>query len=160
MTKQGFRTILATAPIAWVIALISAAYVASRPTIGVAAYAFSAAVYSVGALVCHQLPARSFHLWGAQLAVCARCAGLYAGAAVVAAAALRGTSALDRQAWTHARALVAAAALPTALTLAYEWSSGRMPSHAVRAVAGFVLGSVVMAVLLGAASSKSAVGIH
>ena len=29
---------------------------------------------------CHQLPARSPHLWGAQLPVCWRCAGILAGA--------------------------------------------------------------------------------
>jgi len=29
--------------------------------------------------VCHQLPERSFHLWGEPLAVCARCSGVYAG---------------------------------------------------------------------------------
>jgi uncharacterized membrane protein len=38
-------------------------------------------VYAVGALVCHQQPERSFHLGDAQLPVCARCLGLYAGAA-------------------------------------------------------------------------------
>jgi uncharacterized membrane protein len=31
-------------------------------------------------VVCHQMPERSFHLWGFPLAVCARCFGLYVGA--------------------------------------------------------------------------------
>ena len=33
-------------------------------------------------LVCHQLPARSFHLWMPSLPVCARCTGIYLGAAI------------------------------------------------------------------------------
>src|ERR1044072_9298952 len=35
--------------------------------------ALAAAVYTVGSLICHQMPDRSFHWPGAQLAVCARC---------------------------------------------------------------------------------------
>ena len=38
-------------------------------------------LYAVGWLICHQRPERSFHLAGAQLPVCARCLGLYAGGA-------------------------------------------------------------------------------
>lgn len=30
-------------------------------------------------VACHQMPERSFHLWGFPLAVCARCFGLYVG---------------------------------------------------------------------------------
>ena len=37
------------------------------------------------AAVCHQIPDRSFAWAGAPLAVCARCLGLYAGAALAAA---------------------------------------------------------------------------
>jgi len=39
------------------------------------------AVYKLFGAACHQIPERSFHLWGFPLAVCARCAGLYVGAA-------------------------------------------------------------------------------
>ncbi len=42
----------------------------------------SRAVYQLFGAACHQIPERSFHLWGFPLAVCARCAGLYVGAAV------------------------------------------------------------------------------
>jgi hypothetical protein len=41
------------------------------------------------------------------------------------------------------RALVIAAALPTAATLLFEWTTGRTPSNLVRAVAGLPLGAVV-----------------
>jgi len=37
------------------------------------------AAYLAFAPFCHQLPGRSFHISGVQLAVCARCAGIYFG---------------------------------------------------------------------------------
>jgi hypothetical protein len=47
----------------------------------------AAAVYGIGSLVCHQLSERSFHWHGAQLAVCARCTGIYLGACAIAVVA-------------------------------------------------------------------------
>jgi hypothetical protein len=41
--------------------------------------------------------------------------------------------------------------LPTALTLAYEWTTGIMPSNWIRALAGVPLGAAVIW-LLGTAS--------
>jgi uncharacterized membrane protein len=49
--------------------------------------AFVVSVYSIGSIICHQLPARSFHLWAVQMPVCARCTGIYLGAAIGAIAA-------------------------------------------------------------------------
>ena len=47
---------------------------------------FIAFIYSLGSVICHQLPERSFFLDSRQLPVCARCAGLYlSGAAGLAA---------------------------------------------------------------------------
>lgn len=43
--------------------------------------ALGAGVYMGFSAACHQMPGRSFHLEGFPLAVCARCFGLYAGAA-------------------------------------------------------------------------------
>jgi uncharacterized membrane protein len=40
----------------------------------------STVLYQAFHPVCHQMPERSFHFEGYPLAVCARCAGLYAGA--------------------------------------------------------------------------------
>jgi uncharacterized membrane protein len=40
------------------------------------------AVFAFFSRVCHQLPDRSFLLFGTPVAVCARCLGIYAGAAV------------------------------------------------------------------------------
>jgi uncharacterized membrane protein len=41
--------------------------------------AFASAINNAFSYLCHQLPERSFHLAGNQLAVCSRCTGLYAG---------------------------------------------------------------------------------
>jgi uncharacterized membrane protein len=113
-----------------------------------------AAVYAVGGVVCHQLPERSFHWAGAQLAVCGRCTGIYAGLCALAAMAplpprsyVRCFS--DRRV---ARGLLAIGALPTIVTLAAEWSGVWIPSSIARALAGAVLG-VAMALVVGAALS-------
>src|SRR3954447_23633613 len=66
----------------WPAALVAATRIAALPQRGDAAYLLSAAVYFSGSLLCHQRPERSFYLWGTQFPVCARCAGLYAGAAL------------------------------------------------------------------------------
>lgn len=147
------RRALAAAAVLWMLALPAALYAATHLADRWAARAFALAVYAVGGLVCHQLPERSFHLWGAQLPVCARCTGLYLGAALAASIAVRlngqaagaaapgpaaGTAAIN----TARLALIAAVA-PTALTLAYEWSIGSAPANGIRAAAGLPLGAVI-----------------
>src|SRR4051794_15491567 len=66
----------------WPAALAAATRIAALPQRGDAAYLLSAAVYFSAGLLCHQRPERSFFLWGTQFPVCARCAGIYAGAAL------------------------------------------------------------------------------
>jgi uncharacterized membrane protein len=36
-------------------------------------------LYQIFSVICHQIPDRTFFLWGFPLAVCSRCAGIYAG---------------------------------------------------------------------------------
>ena len=134
------------ASIAWAAALPLATLGASRPHHGSPVYLFTLAVYGIGSAVCHQLPARSFHLWAAQMPVCARCTGIYAGAAV--AAIVMSTSFDRRLRHDNPRMVVALAALPTAATLVYEWSTGVTPSNWIRAVAGACLGAAVAIVVL------------
>jgi uncharacterized membrane protein len=38
-------------------------------------------IFAIGGVICHQMPERSFFIDAHQLPVCARCTGLYAGAA-------------------------------------------------------------------------------
>jgi uncharacterized membrane protein len=102
--------------------------------------------YVAGRVVCHQRPQRSFHLAGAPLPVCARCTGIYGGAAILAITLLMagGRDGHTRAFSTRAlRVAGAAALLPTAATLVYEWTTGSMPSHASRAAAGVPIGVFV-----------------
>ena len=154
------RRMLTIGSVGWMVTLALATFIASRSTVGIAAYGLSAAIYQMGSLVCHQLPERSFHLWGAQLPVCARCTGLYSGAAAAAIAAMRLNDRTRHEFWTRAKTLVSVAAAPTLITLLYEWVSGQMPSHWVRAAAGFPLGIAVMLVVLAGTAPESAVEIH
>jgi hypothetical protein len=128
-----------------------AAFGASRPHAPSFVYAAAAAVYVIAGPVCHQISDRSFHLWGVQLPVCARCLGIYAGGALAAigtVAAVPGRAPNGRRAssWLprqHVRAALCAAALPTMATLAYEWIAREPPGNATRAMAGVPLGAIV-----------------
>src|SRR5260221_11119827 len=81
-----FRRECLAGSVAWAAIVPFAAFAASRPQGPSLGYAFALSAYAIGHVICHQLPARSFHLWGAVLPVCARCTGIYAGAAVVSRA--------------------------------------------------------------------------
>ena len=124
---------------AWAAAIPLAAFVASRPAAASAAYGFALAVYAIGHVVCHQLPARSFHLWAVTLPVCARCTGIYAGAAA-SAFLLMGSRV---RAHANPRIVLLAALVPTAATLVFEWTTGTMPANWIRALAGLPLGAAV-----------------
>src|SRR5438105_11180095 len=92
----------------------------------------AAALYAVGAQICHQRPDRSFHLFAAQLPVCARCLGIYAGAALGSLLALgaRTRQALDAM---SPRLLLVGGVMPTALTLVLEWTGAWATSNSARA---------------------------
>lgn len=64
-------------PIALAVTAIAVPYLLTH---GYAAAAFT--VQSGYALICHQRPERTFSLFGGHIAVCARCLGIYLGAAI------------------------------------------------------------------------------
>ena len=78
------RRAVLVAAIGWALLLPLAPFAANRTPPARAWYALAFLIYSVGSVVCHQLPARSFELWSTQMPVCARCTGIYLGAAVMA----------------------------------------------------------------------------
>jgi uncharacterized membrane protein len=134
----AFRRAFAAASCVWAAALPASAWIAS----GTHAAALSAAsllAYAIGAVVCHQRPERSFHLWAVQLPVCARCTGIYAASAAAALAA----PLMPRARPAAARAVILLSLLPSAATLVFEWSTGSAPSNAVRALAGAPIGAAV-----------------
>jgi len=155
------RALLAGA-IVWAAVIPLAAFAATRPESVAGAYAFALAAYSMGHVICHQLPVRSFHLWGAAMPVCARCTGIYAGAAVVALAVLvarvtpyRAGGSSGMPPATTARRVLIAALVPTALTLAFEWTTGTMPANWVRALAGFPIGAAAAWLIASAGTERS-----
>src|SRR5262249_4514996 len=101
---------------------------------------------------------RSFHWGSVPWPVCARCTGVYAGAAIVALLLL---------AWRlpsmptagRARWWLALGASPAAASLAYEWVAWVMPSNVKGMVTGVPLGAalavLVLAVLGGEAEGRA-----
>src|SRR5262245_43172658 len=124
------RRLFITGSVAWAAMLPAATFVASRPQPGAPEYLFAMGVYLVGEAVCHQLDARSFHRFGKQMPVCARCLGIYTGAAIAAVVAWRGRAGRSPRA---ARLILGAAAVPALASLVFEWWTGIMPSNITRA---------------------------
>ena len=122
---------------------MAAPYAVTHDRPGSAAFLAATGVYAVGAVVCHQQPSRSFRLWDAQLPVCARCAGLYAGApgglllALLLLPLRAARGAMRRSSTATCAGLLIAAAVPTVLTVAVE-----VP-NAVRAASALPLGLAV-----------------
>jgi len=128
------------AAVAW--PMVASAAVLQRSTGRPAAW--TTVVYLAASRICHQLPDRSFQTAGVQWPVCARCSGLYLGAAAAAIV----LSSRRRLVSSHAsRMVLAVAAIPTAITWVVEWQGGVNVSNTTRAVAALPLGAAVAAVI-------------
>jgi uncharacterized membrane protein len=125
---------LTVAALVWT-ALIA---VLPRPAVRHSWPVVTAAAYRGAAFVCHQRPARSFHVHGLQMPVCARCSGLYAGGAL---GSVLGWLVARRRLHASPRAVLLVAALPTAATLVAEWGGLPVVTNAGRAVAAVPLGA-------------------
>jgi hypothetical protein len=152
--SQIVRRSFAALAITWAASVPAAAYLSAQPVPSTLAFASSALIYAVGAIVCHQLPARSFQWWGRQLPVCARCTGIYFGAALAAIICFGCGRSLWQRRRTRldtahrARLAVAFAVVLNAATLVFEWTSGVVPANGVRAAAGLTLGAAIAAAVL------------
>src|SRR5437667_1873786 len=128
---RTLRRAFVGASVTWFVALPLATFASSRPYPPTPAYLLSFGTYLVGSLLCHQLPERSFFLWGSQMPVCARCLGIYAGAAIAAVVwcARRAGPACPPKADTLVgpyadRGWLIVGVLPTIGSLLYEWTTG------------------------------------
>ncbi len=137
------RAALVSAGLLWSGLILAAPWMATSP--GPFPSHLAATTYVVGAAVCHQRPERSFHVASARLPVCARCTGLYLSATLGAIAGVAWAASRGKRARTHRREWrpwLAAAAVPTAMTLGLEWLGLWAPSNAARALAAVPLGVV------------------
>ncbi|MCU1381953.1 MAG: putative rane protein [Acidobacteria bacterium] len=153
---SSLRAAFVAAAAAWAALIVLAPWLASASHASPLASAVILGVYGIGSAICHQRPERSFHLWTTQMPVCARCAGIYAGAVLGALGALtlgRARGRRTRRA-SDPRVALAIGLAPTLVTLVYEWTTGAMPSHAIRAAAGLAIGVVVAWLLVAAADNR------
>ena len=131
----------ATIAIAILAAIIGAPLIQSS---GHPAFAFK--IYRAFSFVCHQIPDRSFHLYGNQFAVCSRCTGIYAGIGL-ATLAYPLTRSLKRTDTPRLIWLFLAAA-----PLAIDWSLGYFSiwenNHVSRFATGFLLGAAAIFYIL------------
>jgi uncharacterized membrane protein len=148
MRARRLHIAFVSAAAAWAALIVLAPFLASRAHASAAGAAVTLAVYAIGSAVCHQLPERSFHLWVAQMPVCARCTGIYVGAAI-AAVLVPGALALHRS-----RLILALAGLPTVATLVFEWTTGVTPSNGIRFAAGLPIGVAVAWLVRAAAENQ------
>jgi uncharacterized membrane protein len=127
-----------------VVAVLAIGWLALLIVAPLAPTAVATWLYAIGGFICHQRSERSFHIEAAQLPVCARCLGIYAGAAV--GAVWRLTPGADPA--LRARPVLMASAVPTLVTLLLEWADLWAATNLVRAVAGVPLGLAAAFVLI------------
>lgn len=145
MRQWILPVIVTSAILGWSAALIAAPLVATHSDNRLR-YA-AALLYAGGSLICHQRPERSFHLAGAQLPVCARCLGLYVGAAIGAVLWIG-----VRRGWRSqiaglsdprtVRMLVIIFALPTIITVLTATLGWWDPANELRAGLALPLGGI------------------
>ena len=137
------RVLLVAASIAWPLLLGAALY----QRIHHQNPAWTSAVYLASAIVCHRIPARSFHTAGVQWPVCGRCSGLYFAAPVGALLAL-----VTRRRTRDGRAnagLIGLAAVPAIASIALELLGVSDIGNVGRALTAVPIGVAVMLVLTG-----------
>jgi uncharacterized membrane protein len=136
---------LVVAGVVWLAAIVLAplAIASSRGAVSLGA----ACAYAAGSRVCHQRPDRCFWIHGRPMPVCARCTGIYAGAALAGPLGLLLASGVSGR---RARLTAALAALPTLISWGAEFAGLAHPSNAMRAVLGLPLGFVLAWLVVGA----------
>lgn len=97
------------------------------------------ALYRGLAVICHQIPERSWHLFGAPLGVCVRCTGVYAGfvGGLLLYPLVRSLRATD----CPARHWLILAGVPMLIDFAGGWLGLFANTFLSRAVTGFLLGA-------------------
>jgi uncharacterized membrane protein len=129
--------VLTVGAVLWTAMLVAApsALTSGQPSFVSAA----ATIYTAAGLICHQRAARSFHLAGVQLPVCARCAALYMSGAF--GAVLSWVVSRRPRVPANTRRILLWAAIPTALSVVVEWGGIVDPTNVGRALCALPLGA-------------------
>ena len=147
---RGARAwLIAAAAAGWAGWLVAVPVFASAAPARSTAWA-AAATYRAGAVICHQQDARSLHVRGVRMPVCARCFGLYAGGgagALLAAVWVCARRRPLRLPLTRARVTAVACALPTLALWTGEHVAGVAVPGTARAALAVPLGAVVAAIV-------------
>jgi uncharacterized membrane protein len=129
--------VILSGTVAWCVLIVLAP--AASSTAGFAA--FGGILYAFFSPLCHQLEARSFHLFGGPLAVCGRCSAIYFGflsgtiAYPFARDLLRGAR--------PGRMFLLVAVAPMLLDVVLEVAGIHVSSNAMRAVTGAWFGTLL-----------------
>jgi uncharacterized membrane protein len=135
--QRALALLLTIGAIAWSTALFAAphALTSRSPRLN----SMAAALYQGAGLICHQRSERSFHLAGVQLPVCGRCTGLYVSGAV--GAMIAWVVSRRPRVPRRTRAILIAAALPTAFSVSLEFVGLLHSSNTLRAITALPLGA-------------------
>ncbi len=126
-----------------IIALLMMSLIVAAPlALGAGHNVVALAIYGAFSKFCHQIPERSFSVKGHQLAVCARCTGIYAGFAIATLAypLLRSLHRTD----TPARRWLFLAAVPLVIDFSLGFFGVWVNTHLTRFSTGALLGSVAV----------------
>ena len=147
--RAALAMVVATTLVGWAVWLVATPVLSAAQPTRPAVWA-AAVTYRAGAVICHQQDGRSIHVGGVRMPVCARCFGLYAGAAagaLVAAAWVLAAGRPVRLSLTRWRLAAVACGLPTLAAWAGEHLAGLAVSGAARALLAVPLGAAVAAIL-------------
>lgn len=119
------------------------------PFLGASTSPISAVVYQFFHPICHQLPARSFYLFGEKLAVCSRCSSIYF-AFLFVAAVYPFIRSLTNPTIPHRNWLMLAL-LPMLIDVGLEFLNLHNSTFVTRTLTGAIFGGVVPLYVLPAA---------
>lgn len=120
----------------WCSLIIAAPWLASKEHV-----LSSGLMYFFFSRICHQIPERSFFIFGKQLAVCSRCAGLYSG--FLFGAILYPILFKLNRIWMPPRKLIILAAIPIAIDMFIRIFCIAENTFTSRLTTGFILGTTM-----------------
>lgn len=137
--ESYFRRSIAVWGIATIFMLVWMGVIIGAPVAAEYGHSFFAfVVYKSFGYVCHQIPERSFHIFGHSFAVCARCTGIYAG--VMTGFLVYPLFRSLRNPESPARIWLLLAPIPTGIDFMFGFTGIWANTHYSRLLTGMILG--------------------